>query len=107
MESAKLLPATSFNLASTGITSTYALIGKMLFPARIITFTNSTPGTLIFSFDGINDHQYVISMGSFTLDAGAARGTPETSAVPPLSVYVRAATAPASGNATFSYWYAG
>lgn len=106
MEGAKLLPATTLTLAAASISTSYALVGVMLQPARIIYFTNSTPDLLIFSLDGIHDHQYVLTNQTITIDAGAARGTPQTSSVPPYSLYVKSTATPGSGSAIVNYWYA-
>lgn len=54
-------------LAFGSISGTYAAVGTpLIFPTRLICFTNNTDGDMFFSDDGINN-QLFIAAGSFKL----------------------------------------
>jgi len=54
-------------LAFGSISGTYAAVGTpLIFPTRLICFTNNTDGDMFFSDDGVNN-QLFIAAGSFKL----------------------------------------
>src|SRR5579872_4210742 len=54
-------------LAFGSISGTYAAVGgPLIFPTRLICFTNNTDGDMFFSDDGVNN-QLFIAAGSFKL----------------------------------------
>ena len=54
-------------LAFGSISGTYAAVGTPFAqPVRLICFTNSSDGDMLFSVDGVNDYLFVAS-GSFKL----------------------------------------
>jgi hypothetical protein len=70
--SIKLLPEPIRSLAFGSISGTYAGIGSELAnPARIILFQNYTDQTVMFSFNGIDDHFPIASNGFVLLDITA------------------------------------
>ena len=55
------------SLAYTGISGAYALIGSgLVWPSRILKFTNTTNVSVTISWDGTNDHD-IIPPNSFCL----------------------------------------
>lgn len=63
----RLIPEPVRYLAYTSIGSSYMGIGtQILNPIRILRIQNLTDAILIFSFDGVNDHE-VLAANSFLL----------------------------------------
>ena len=70
--SIRLLPDELRSLGSGSIGAAYMGIGSAFTqPIRIIHIQNLTDQTLIFSFDGINDHQVLAANGFILLDITA------------------------------------
>ena len=66
--SLRMYPNPLMVLGHGSITGVYAQIGTPLpFPVRLIKFQNTTDVDVIISWDGIVDHQYIPSNGSFDL----------------------------------------
>jgi hypothetical protein len=70
--SIKLLPEVVRSLAFGSISGTYMGVGSALDnPARIVLFQNYTDQTVMFSFNGVDDHFPIASMGFVLLDVTA------------------------------------
>lgn len=68
----RLYPETVRTLAFGSISGTYAGIGTSFsHPIRILFVQNLTDQTLMFSFDGVNDHFPLPEMGFLLLDVTA------------------------------------
>lgn len=87
-------------LAFGSISGTYAAVGTpLIFPTRLICFTNNTNGDMFFSADGVNN-QLFIAAGSFKLfDLNTNRLYQQQLWVFPTGTqfYVKQSTAPTSG----------
>lgn len=58
----KVLPITMTNIASSAVTGSYQAINSTGFPFAcfLIDITNASTTDVTISFDGTNDHEYVI-----------------------------------------------
>ncbi len=87
-------------LGFAGISGSYAPVGTpLVFPTRLICFTNNTNGDVFFSIDGVND-QLFIAAGSFKLfDLNTNRLNQQQLWVfaTHTQFYVKQSTAPTSG----------
>ena len=104
----KLLPETVRTLAAGAIGPAYMGIGTAFdHPVRIILVQNLTDESMMFSFDGVNDHFPLPSNGFLLLDVTTnktersggffiAEGT---------RLYVREIVAPTSGDVYVSVFY--
>lgn len=91
------------SLASTGISGTYAKVGSViLFPYRLICFTNNTDGDMFFSDDGVNNKLFVASNSFKLFDIASNESYNANSWTLPAQVqwYVKQSTAP-SKNAVY------
>lgn len=95
-------------LAYTGITSAYAAVGaKLAHEARCLWINNNTDRELTFSFDGIDDHISLPSLGYFFWDITANRNRDHGYFLPVgKKLYVRTETInPTTGRVTLSVMY--
>lgn len=62
------------SLAFGSIGAAYAALGAVMAnPVRFLALTNTTDVSILFSFDGVNDHLVLPSMGFLVLDITANR----------------------------------
>jgi len=72
----QLYPETLRTLAYGSISGTYARIGSAFAnPIKLLVLQNETDVLLTFSWDGINDHLVLPSMGQIVLDVGSNMST--------------------------------
>lgn len=87
-------------LAFGSISGTYAAVGTpLIFPTRLICFTNNSNGDMFFSSDGVNN-QLFVAAGSFKLfDLNTNRLLQQQYWVFAIGTqfYVKQSTAPTSG----------
>ena len=73
--SVRILPEPLRTLAFGSIGASYTAVGTPLaHPARIVLFQNTTDVPLTISWDGVNDHMYVVSDSFILLDVGTNKG---------------------------------
>lgn len=98
-----LLRTAAFGAIGAGYTAVGAVF---LHPMRIISIKNTTDANLLFSFDGITDHEFVPSDSGIVLDfcansvntAGAFIGVGTT-------IYVKQSGVPTNGSVNISCYY--
>lgn len=103
----KLVPDVLRSSAFGAIGAGYTAVGTVfLHPMRIVSIKNLTNAVLLFSFDGVNDHE-VVPAGAGVVwdfctnrygDAGAVIGVGTT-------IYVKESGVPTSGAAYVSCFY--
>lgn len=65
------------SLAFGGISGAYAAVGSTWNnPARIIKVNNATDANLLISFDGITNHDVVLSNSAYVLDYSSNKNNP-------------------------------
>lgn len=98
------------SLAFGDISGSYAAVGDPLGnAARMIIITNQTNADMIISFDGVNDHLFVISSSAIVFDFASNRVAPVDQLEMPLgtTVWVKEASgAPSSGSVYVAVVYA-
>lgn len=103
----RLVPDTLRTAAFGAIGAGYTAVGTVfLHPMRIISIKNLTDAILLFSFDGINDHEAVPDQSGIVWDfctnrygtAGAVIGVGTT-------IYVKQSEVPTSGSVYLSCFY--
>lgn len=98
------------SIAFGSISGAFAAVGTPLSnPARLIILTNQTNADMIVSFDGVNNHIYILSASAIILDLGSNRIGPvdQLELGSNTQIYVKqAAGAPASGSVYASVIYA-
>lgn len=68
----RLMPETVRTLAAAGVLAGYTAVGTaFLNPSRILIIQNLTDQSVMFSFDGVNDHLPLVSNGYIVIDAAA------------------------------------
>ena len=104
----RIMPEVIRSLAFGSTGASYVAIGDALeHPSRILIINNLTNATMMFSFDGINDHIALSGPGSFTFDVSAnsaknsgayiAQGT---------TIYTKRVGTPSSGSVYIMSFYA-
>lgn len=111
MEGTTLVPAPMSLVGYEGIVpGVFVEAGIFAYPPRILYIVNRTDQDLVYSMDGLMGNNFVVpSQGFVVLDAGANRGTPQTSAFQGANVIFQTTvgdTAPTLGYTVVSYWYA-
>ncbi len=103
----RLVPDSLRTAAFGAIGPAYVALGSVfLHPMRIISIKNLTDGDLLFSFDGVNDHEVVPSQAGIVWDfctnrygmAGAVIGVGTT-------IYVKQSEVPTVGSVYLSCFY--
>lgn len=97
-------------LAFGAIDAAFTAIGTpLVFPARHLTITNSTNGTVVFSFDGDNTNIQLLAGTVRNVDIGTNRSaTSDDLAIKAgTTVYVATAAVLASGEVTVEAMYIG
>lgn len=104
---ARLAPETIRSLAFGSIVAGYTAVGSALAnPARIVVFNNLTDESLMFSFDGTNDHLAVAGPGSFVLDVTANKALGDGLYIAQGTIfYVKRIGTPTTGSAYISVFY--
>ena len=70
--SSRILPETVRTLAAAAVVAGYTAVGTALTNAsRVLVFQNLTDFSVMFSWDGINDHIALPAGGQFVLDVAA------------------------------------
>jgi len=73
-QSVKIFPEVLRSIAASTFTGSYQVVGGvLLYPSRIIKFTNNTAVDVTVSWDGTNDHEYIPSGSFLLLDVTANR----------------------------------
>ena len=106
--SVRILPEPLRSLAFGSITSGYVAIGDPLaHPSRIVHFQNATDEAIYLSWDGINDHFYILSGSFILLDCGTNRGSvaSEMAVSQGTQFYIKYASAPSLGGVYISTLY--
>lgn len=104
----RVVPDTLRTAAFGAVTGAYSAIGAVFMnPIRILSFKNLTDQTLLFSFDGVHDHEILPSESGLVLDFTANSAY---SAFPFISagttIYVKDnGVAPTSGQVSISAYY--
>jgi hypothetical protein len=96
------------SLAFGSISGTYAGIGtSFVFPCRILFIQNLTDATLMFSFDGVNDHFPLPASGFLLVDVESNKTTTGGALNLPIGtrVYVRTIGTPTLGSVYVSTFY--
>jgi len=112
MSAKKVYFDTLRSLAFGGISAVYATVGDPLdVEARIICFTNTTQGDMIFSTDSTNaDGQILVPAGSFKLydlTANLVPGKDDSFVIAQATqFYVKQSSAPVSGSVYIELVYA-
>lgn len=103
----RMVPDTLRTAAFGAIGAGYTALGAVfLHPMRIISIKNMTDAILLFSFDGVTDHEVVPNEAGIVLDfcansvntAGAFIGVG-------TQVWVKQTTAPTAGSVYMSCYY--
>jgi len=83
-------------------------VGYAIQPCRMFTLQNFTNETVMWSFDGVNDHLPMLSMGYFTLDISANQQQIQGLFLDEFrTIWVRyLTTPPTSGSVYFTAFYA-
>lgn len=95
------------SLAHGSISGSFAIVGAATSPAiHQFIVSNDTDQTLIFSFDGINDHFVLLAGSQFVSDVNANKSSNHLFMGAGDALYVRyGGSAPASGSVYFSTMY--
>ena len=103
----KILPETVRSLAAASIVAGYMGIGTAIDnPARIFYLQNLTDATLMFSFDGINDHFPLPANGFILLDVATNRTVSEQFYVSQgQRIYVKELGVPTTGSVYLTVFY--
>jgi len=103
----RLVPDTLKSLASGSIGAAYMGVGTAFDkPIRIILVQNLTDATLMFSFDGINDHLPLPRDGYILLDITANKAIEHGFYIAEgTRVYVKTVGSPSSGSVYVSSFY--
>lgn len=68
----RILPETMRSLTAAGIGAAFAAIGTAFDNSiRILSIKNNTDGDVIFSFDGVNDHEILPASAALVYDLTA------------------------------------
>lgn len=105
--SVRILPEPLRTVAFGSITGSYTVVGTPLsHPARIVLFQNTTDMNLVISWDGVNDHMYVVADSFILLDVGTNKGiSSEFCIAQNTQFYVKYASAPSLGSLIVSVFY--
>lgn len=105
--SIRMLPEPVQSLGFGDISGSYAAVGTIVNPSRIIIFDNQTDGNMMISFDGVTDNLPVAANGFVLLDITANK----TGSVQGFYIaanttfYVKLISAPTTGNFYISSFY--
>ncbi len=103
----RLVPDTLRSLAFGAIGVGYTAIGTVfLHPMRIVSIKNLTNADLLFSFDGVNDHEIVPPESGIVWDFCTNRiGNGGAVIAIGTTIYVKQAAVPTSGGVFISCFY--
>lgn len=104
----KANPLLTLGFASFPVADTYALIGTLPNIVRLIRIQNLTDVTIVFSFDGVNDHEILVTQSFLLLDISSNQsemGGLYIAAGQPIYARYQDATAPSSGEVVVSSFY--
>jgi hypothetical protein len=103
----KLLPEVLRSLAFGSIGAAYMGIGTAFTrPIRILKITNLTNNTLLFSFNGIDDHEVLPSNGFLLIDVTANKSVSQGFFIGEgTRVYVKQLGVPTTGSVYVSAYY--
>ncbi len=106
-KSIRLLAETVREVAAAGIGGAYAGVGTALdHPARLIFVQNLTDETVMFSFDGINDHFPLPSNGFLLTDITSNKTSTDGFFLAEGDrLYVREIVSPTTGTVYFTVFY--
>ncbi len=96
------------SLAYTSINNSWVAVGSSLtHPASQILIQNLTDATLVFSFDGVNNHFALPTSGFFLDDITTNKVSPAGGLYLPVgtTLYVQEVGTPGSGSVYFSVTY--
>lgn len=69
-----MYPETLRSIASSAVSATYAAVGSpLLHPIRVIRFTNASTEDVTISWDGVTNHEYLVSGTSLLIEVSTNR----------------------------------
>lgn len=103
----RLLPETIRTLGFASIGAAYMGVGTEIdHPARMIVIQNFTDVQLMFSFDGVNDHLTLPTLGQIVLDIAANKTREQGFYIAEGDrLYVKEVGNPSSGSVYLSVFY--
>ena len=103
----RLKPETVRTLAAASVVAGYAAVGTAFAePSRLLILQNLTDESVMFSFDGVNDHVAVPGPGSFVLDITANKGVAGALFIAEGTIlYVKRIGTPTTGDVYVSTFY--
>ena len=103
----RILPEPVRTIAFGSISGTYMGVGTPLAnPSRILYILNATNALLMFSYDGVNDHQALPASSFLLLDLTANKTNNAGSYISQNTrIYVKTIGSPTSGSVYISTYY--